>query len=200
MKKINKLISVWMFLFSAIILTIALSSFVQANQVDVNFPKVIELNNSPVTKELIITNLSSQSETYNLEVFSTPFTSEINPSSFELDAGAFKKITLTINPKDTNLTEQYIVNIKINVNNQDIYYDFLIIQKKSSLESQDENKSAFLPSNVKNGLSNFTAYFSFANLERILNSIVFQLILVLILVSLVLSFSTRYLKIVNKRG
>jgi len=128
MKKYKKIISIMMFLISAIFITISLSHFAQANQIDLNFTQVIDLVNSPVTKDITITNLSSQLRNYNLEIYSVPFTSEISPSNFQLNSGESKNISLTVYPIENTLYERYVAKIMVNTNNQETYYEFLIIQ------------------------------------------------------------------------
>ncbi|MCK9292700.1 MAG: hypothetical protein WCY27_01540 [archaeon] len=284
MKKYKKVISIMIFLISALFITISLSHFAQANQIDLDFSQVINLTNSPVTKDITITNLSSQLKNYNLEIYSAPFTSQLTPSSFQLEAGQSRKVSLEVFPLENTLYQRYIAKIKVNTDNQETYYEFLIIQNDNfscdttiqsdisydsnldnyslslvllnksnniqsiSLESlknsnlddvdgfketevsleKDEEKIINFNLNLeekddlilkykcndmlftknidfqykeefKEDISNLTSYFSFVNLKVIINSISFQLILVLILVGLVLSFSTRYIKLLYKK-
>ena len=101
-------------------------------------------------------------------------TSDFNESTFEISGNSNYEYELIVNTLDNNVSYSYACNNVIN------------------------NKTIPLEKKI-DYLGIATGYITFANLDNFLESVYFKILLVVLLVVLVLSFSTRYLRHINRK-
>jgi uncharacterized membrane protein len=236
---------------------------------------------------VLVTNNSNISKTYNLELFTAPFQSNLNINLFTLKSGESKNIALMVYPLNDSLDMRYNVSLELSLLNKNEFTNFIIFQHHNkvcdisvdynidynktsdlyllnfSINNKSQNNQNIILNNIydinipvyftKNvldinadsnidvnyliGTNNSTINleyicnnmqfikeinvpkkeidskprlsgylslsfinFSSISFSNLINSIVFQIILVFLLVILILMFSTRYLKLINKKN
>ena len=246
--------------------------------------KVI-LNNNPVNAYLTLKNTTSTTNLYTLQLYTSPFQSQINPSSIRLSPGEVKQVNFTVYPLENSTSQEYTSTISVLSNSETYFYTFTIVQQtnkvcpvnvnykvdyisdsnkyhidlnienpttkyqtitikeikpiNTAIETMDvalypnENKHSnfyFDTNSNKVTLSyicnsnyeelnitlpskpvtpkpdttdgnkinlNLAGYFTYASFSRVFESLTFQVILILIIILLVLSFTSRYIKLLH---
>ncbi len=131
--------------------------------------KYIETNSYNI--KLIFTNEENDIKTVILKNMSGAV--DFNESNFEIAGNSNYEFETFINTEDSNVSFDYACNNVIKTKISDL-----------------EKKSSFL---------GITGYISLQGINNFIESIYFKILLVVLLVVLVLSFSTRYLRHVNKK-
>jgi len=137
---------------------------------------------------------NKSSDLYRLNIFiinkSTKKESIFLNSLFDANSESIIKKALDVN-SDSNILENYLIdtnrptiNLKYMCNNMEFIKE-IKVPEKPVIKKQPK----------------FSGYliFSSISLQKLINSIIFQIILVAILIVLVLLFATRYLKLINEK-
>ena len=274
------------FLFiAAIFLSLFLySAKAHALEFETNIPNRITLYNEPVDVFFSIKNTSNASNLYNFKLYTSPFTSRIDPQAIRLDIGEEKQVKLTIYPIENTTNQEYTSTLEISENQIIHFYSINIVQltnkicevevnytidylvdsnryhlnlsltnnantyqtinlnkfedlnsdqfneinvglfsnetkhvnyyidtNKSSLEisyvcnSIFQTKKVDFPSkpvinddSETNGLSGFFTFTNFnVNMKNIINSLTFQIILIIIIILLAITFASRYIRLIH---
>ncbi|MDD3178347.1 MAG: hypothetical protein PHR26_02400 [Candidatus ainarchaeum sp.] len=128
MRNIKKLMVFLVFILACIFSTVSFSSYIQASGLDIYFPEAITLENTAITLDFDIVNTTNFTQEYEFNAYTSPFLSEINPSSVILQPNASQTIKFTINPIINSLKNVYFSSFEISTENSKKIYSFRIVQ------------------------------------------------------------------------
>jgi hypothetical protein len=260
------------FIISSIVITLVLSSSVQGSNNVMSIDKEVYLTDKAIEKEVVIYNFFNDTVEFTINLYTSPFKSEVLEKNFVLSANESKTIKYIIHPLQDSLKEVYSASIEVVSNNNTFIEYFSITQefnKKCDVDvniththleddnyllninfynSTNEEKFVVLSKvseikdfkekvisidsnskydytinfNTKNkdidieyicnnllitekielqkdlNFKKITGFLSLKDIGDFINSIYFKIILVILLVLVVISFSTRYIKYINK--
>jgi len=126
--------------------------------------------NSNIDKYLLNLNIKNNTNIQQEIILKQLINAEnFKERSLVIDSNSEEQVNYLVTTKENTLTLEYICNQ---------------ISIKEDID---------VPKKIKDGI-NLSGYFSFISISSILNSLAFQIILVLVLIILILSFATRYIK------
>ena len=128
MRNIKKLMVFLIFILACTFSTVSLSSYIQASGLDIYFPEAITLDNTAISLDFDIVNTTNFTQEYEFNAYTSPFLSEINPSSVVLQPNASQTIKFTINPIYNSLKSIYFSSFEISTDSSKKIYSFRIVQ------------------------------------------------------------------------
>lgn len=260
------------FVISSIVITLVLSSSIQGSNSLILTDKNIYLTDKAIEKEVVIYNFFNDTVEFTVNLYTSPFKSEVLENNFNLSANESKTIKYVIYPVKNSLKEVYSASIEVVTKNNTFVEYFTITQefnKKCDVDVdinhthiEDNNyllnitfynntqEEKFVVLNKITEIKDFsqrvisidnnskyeytvsfntnnkdidieyicnnllitekielkkdvdfkqiTGFLFFEDIAKVLDSIYFKIFLVILLVLVVISFSTRYIRYINK--